>query len=178
MLKKTCVEFSVDGMDKKAAFESAAMVIKRYGNHVGYNTYQFREFQLHEADDESVIRFGYAMATLDPKTGEVYDKTDLLKRAPRPWMAHNDDSEVFDGFAEAICRKGSITDFGLKLGTYAYQRTSLGQHASMETITDHRTSNQAVKMVVDENGFGRVFLRYLGFDQDSFSRAYDEINCG
>ena len=163
-------------MSTNADFESVAMTIKRYGNHVGYNTYQFREFQLHEADDGSVIRFGYGMATLDPKTGEVFDKTDLLNRAPCPWMEHNDDSELFDYFAEAICRKGSKTDFGPMLGMYAYQRTSLGQHASMETITDHRTSNQAVKMVVDENGYGRAFLRYLGFDQDSFSRAYDEIH--
>lgn len=151
-------------------------MIKRYGNHVGYNTYQFREFQLHEADDEQVIRFGKAMVTIDPKSGEVHNKTDLLNRVPEPRMAHNDDSELFDHYAEAICRKGSNADFGLMLGTYAYQRTSLGQHASMETITDHRTSRQVVKLVVDENGYGRVFLRYLGFDHDSFSRAYDEIH--
>lgn len=163
-------------MDKTEQFENAAPMVKRYGNHVCYNTYQFREFQLHEADDEQVIRFGYAMATLDPKTGEVHDKTDLLNRVPESMDDHNDDSELFDYFAEAICRKGSNTDFGLMLGMYAYQRTSLGQHASMETITDHRTSRQVVKLVVDENGYGRVFLRYLGFDQDSFSRAYDEIH--
>ena len=39
-------------MSTKSVFESAAMTIKRYGNHVSYNTYQFREFHLHEADDE------------------------------------------------------------------------------------------------------------------------------
>lgn len=67
-------------MDKTKLFENAALLIKRYGNHVGHNTYQFREFQLHEADDEQVIRFGYARATLDPKTGEVSDRTDHLNR--------------------------------------------------------------------------------------------------
>ena len=46
----------------------------------------------------------------------------------------------------------------------------------METITDHKTSRQVVKMVVDENGYGLVFLRYFGFDNDSLARAYDEIN--
>lgn len=51
-------------MSTKADFESVAMTIKRYGNHVGYNTYQFREFQLHEAADEHVIRFGYARRRL------------------------------------------------------------------------------------------------------------------
>ena len=163
-------------MSTKADFESVAMTIKRYGNHIGYNTYQFREFQLHEAADEHVIRFGYAKATLDTKTGEVFDKTNILHRAPAPWMAHNDDSELFDYFADAIYKRGAAIDGNVWLGNYQYQRTSIGQHASMETITDHKTSRQVVKLVVDENGFGRVFLRYLGFDQQSFSRAYDEIN--
>lgn len=72
---------------------------KLYGNHVGYNTYQFREFQLHEAADEHVIRFGNAKATLDQKTGEVSDKGSLLLFSPVPWMAQNDDSELFDAFA-------------------------------------------------------------------------------
>lgn len=54
-------------MDKTKLFENAALLIKRYGNHVGYNTYQFREFQLHEADDEKVIRFGYARQPSTPK---------------------------------------------------------------------------------------------------------------
>lgn len=163
-------------MSTKADFESVAMTIKRYGNHVGYNTYQFREFQLHEAADVHVIRFGYAKATLDQKTGEVYDKTDLLHRAPAPWMAQNDDSELFDRFAEAIYKHGAAIDGSVRLGNYQYQRTSIGQHASMETITDHKASRQAVKLVVDENGYGRVFVRYLGFDHDSLTRAYDEIN--
>lgn len=163
-------------MSTKADFELVAMTIKRYGNHVGYNTYQFREFQLHEADDEHVIRFGYAKATLDPKTGEVFDKSNLLRRAPAPWMAQNDDSELFDYFADAIYKRGATIDGSVRLGNYQYQRTSIGQHASMETITDHKTSRQVVKLVVDENGYGRVFMRYLGFDHDSFSRAYDEIN--
>ena len=163
-------------MSTKADFESVAMTIKRYGSHVGYNTYQFREFQLHEAADEHVIRFGYVKATLGPKTGEVFDKTKLLHRAPEPWMAQNDDSELFDYFAEAIWKKGANIDGNMWLGDYQYQKTSLGQHASMETITDHKTSRQVVKMVVDENGYGRVFLRYFGFDHDSLTRAYDEIN--
>lgn len=163
-------------MSTKADFESVAMTIKRYGNHVGHNTYQFREFQLHEAADEHVIRFGYAKATLDPKTGEVHDRTDLLNRVPCPWMAQNDDSELFDYFAAAIWKNGTNIDGNVRLGNYQYQKISLGQHASMETITDHKTSRQVVKMVVDENGYGRVFLRYFGFDHNSFSRAYDEIN--
>ena len=163
-------------MSTKADFESVAMTIKRYGNHVGYNTYQFREFQLHETADEHVIRFGHAKATLDPKTGEVFDKTGLLHRAPAPWMAHNDDSELFDYFAEAIWKNGATIDGSVWLSNYQYKRTSIGQHASMETITDHKTSRQVVKLVVDENGYGRVFLRYLGFDHDSLSRVYDEIN--
>lgn len=163
-------------MGTKADFESVALTIKRYGNHVGHNTYQFREFQLHEAADEHVIRFGYARATLDPKTGEVHDRTDLLNRVPCPWMAQNDDSELFDYFAEAIWKKGTNIDGYMWLGDYQYQKTSLGQHASMETITDHKTSRQVVKMVVDENGYGRVFLRYFGFDHASLTRAYDEIN--
>lgn len=163
-------------MSTKVDFESAAMTIKRYGNHVGYNTYQFREFQLHEAADEHVIRFGYARATIDPKTGEVSDRSDLLNRVPCPWMAQNDDSELFDYFAEAIWKNGTNIDGKMCLGNYHYQRIGLGQHASMETITDHKTSRQVVKLVVDENGYGRVFLRYLGFDHNSFSRAYDEIN--
>lgn len=163
-------------MSTKADFESVAMTIKRYGNHVGYNTYQFREFQLHEAEDGHVIRFGYAKATLDPKTGEVLDKTNLLGRAPAPWMAQNDDSELFDYFADAIYKRGAAIDGSVWLGNYQYQRTSIGQHASMETITDHKTSRQVVKLVVDENGYGRVFMRYLGFDHDSLSRAYDEFN--
>lgn len=163
-------------MSTKADFESVALTIKLYGNHVGYNTYQFREFQLHEADDEHVIRFGYAKATLDPKTGEVLDKTGLLHRAPAPWMAQNDDSELFDYFAEAIWKKVVNIDGNVWFGNFQYQKTSIGQHASMETITDHKTSRQVVKLVVDENGYGRVFMRYLGFDNDSFSRAYDEIN--
>ena len=116
------------------------------------------------------------MATLDPKTGEVSDRTDLLKRAPCPWMAQNDDSELFDYFADAIYKRGAAIDGNVWLGDYQYQRTSIGQHASMETITDHKTSRQVVKLVVDENGYGRVFMRYLGFDHDSLSRAYDEIN--
>lgn len=58
MLKKMFVGFLGCDMDKTKLFENAALLIKRYGNHVGYNTYQFREFQLHEADDEQVIRFG------------------------------------------------------------------------------------------------------------------------
>lgn len=163
-------------MSTKADFESVATTIKRYGNHVGYNTYQFREFQLHEAEDEHVIRFGYAKATLNPKTGEVCDKTGLLRRAPAPWMAQNDDSELFDNFAEAIYKLGPTIDGSVWLGDYQYQRTSIGQHATMETITDHKTSRQVVKLVVDENGYGRVFVRYLGFDHVSLSRAYDEIN--
>ena len=163
-------------MDKTKLFENAALLIKRYGNHVGYNTYQFREFQLHEADDEQVIRFGYAMATLDQMTGEVSDRTDLLNRVPSPWMAQNDDSELFDYFAAAIWKYGTNIDGNMRLGNYQYQKISLGQHASMETITDHKTSRQVVKMVVDENGYGRVFLRYLGFDHDSLTRAYDEID--
>lgn len=163
-------------MRTRSDFESVAMTIKRYGNHVGYNTYQFREFQLHEAADEHVIRFGYARATLDPKTGEVHDRTDLLNRVPCPWMAQNDDSELFDYFAEAIWKNGANIDGNMWLGDYQYQKTSLGQHASMETITDHKTSRQVVKMVVDENGYGRVFMRYFGFDHDSLTRAYDEIN--
>lgn len=163
-------------MSTKADFELVAKTIKRYGNHVGYNTYQFREFQLHEAADEHVIRFGYAKATLDTKTGEVFDKTNLLHRAPAPWMAYNDDSELFDYFADAIYKRGAAIDGNVWLGNFQYQRTSIGQHASMEIITDHKTSRQVVKLVVDENGFGRVFLRYLGFDQQSFSKAYDEIN--
>ena len=161
-------------MSTKADFESVAMTIKRYGNHVGHNTYQFREFQLHEAADEHVIRFGYARATLDPKTGEVFDSTDLLNRVPCPWVAQNDDSELFDYFAEAIWKNGAIIDGNMCLGNYHYQKISLGQHASMETITDHKTSRQVVKMVVDENGYGRVFLRHFGFDHDSLTRAYDE----
>ena len=163
-------------MSTEGDFESVAMTIKRYGNHVGHNTYQFREFQLHEAADEHVIRFGYARATLDTKTGEVYDKTDLLHRAPEPWMAQNDDSELFDYFAEAIWKNGVNIDGNMCLDNYQYQRASIGQHASMETITDHKTSRQAVKLMVDENGYGRVFMRYLGFDHNSFSRAYDEIH--
>ena len=163
-------------MSTKTDFESAAMTIKRYGNHVGYNTYQFREFQLHEAADEHVIRFGCAKATFDPRTGEVHGCTDLLNRVPCPWMVQNDDSELFDYFAEAIWKNGTNIDGNVCLGNYHYQKTSLGQHASMETITDHKTSRQVVKMVVDENGYGRVFLRYFGFDYDSLTRAYDEIN--
>ena len=163
-------------MDKTKLFENAALLIKRYGNRVGYNTYQFREFQLHETDDEQVIRFGYSMATLDHKTGEVSDRSDLLNRVPCPWMAQNDDSELFDYFAAAIWKNGTNIDGDVRLGNYHYQKISLGQHASMETITDHKTSRQVVKMVVDENGYGRVFLRHLGFDHDSFSRAYDEID--
>lgn len=54
-------------MSTKSDFESAALTIKQYGDHVGYNTYQFREFQLHEATDEHVIRFGYARRRLTPK---------------------------------------------------------------------------------------------------------------
>lgn len=163
-------------MDKTKLFENAALLIKRYGNHVGYNTYQFREFQLHEADDEQKIRFGYAMATLDPKTGEVSDRSDLLKRVPCPWMAQNDESELFDNFAEAIWKNGTNIDGNMCLGNYQYQKTSIGQHASMETITDHKTSSQVVKMVVDENGRRRVFLRYFGFNHDSLTRAYDGVN--
>lgn len=163
-------------MSTKADFESAAMTIKRCGNHVCHNTYRFREFQLHEAADEHVIRFGYARATLDHKTGDVHDRTDLLGRVPCPWMAQNDDSELFDYFAAAIWKNGTNIDGDMCLGNYHYQKISLGQHASMETITDHKTSRQVVKMVVDENGFGRVFLRYFGFDHDSLTRAYDEIN--
>lgn len=163
-------------MSTKAVFETVAMTIKQYGNHVSYNTYQFREFQLHEEADEHVIRFGYAKATLDPKTGEVVDKTGLLHRAPAPWMAPNDDSELFDRFADAIYKRGAAIDRSMGLGDFQYQKTSIGQHTSMETITDHKTSRQVVKLVVDENGHGRVFLRYLGFDHDSFSRAYDEIH--
>lgn len=163
-------------MSTKADFESVAMTIKRYGDRVGYNTYQFREFQLHEAADEHVIRFGYARATLDTKTGEVSDRSDLLNRVPCPWMAQNDDSELFDYFAAAIWKNGVNIDGNMCLGNYHYQKTSLGQHASMETITDHKTSRQVVKMVVDENGYGRVFLRYFGFDHESLSRAYDEIS--
>lgn len=163
-------------MDKTKLFENAALLIKRYGNHVGHNTYQFREFQLHEADDEQVIRFGYARATLDPKTGEVSDRSDLLNRVPCPWMAQNDDSELFDYFAAAIWKNGTNIDGNMSLGNYHYQKIGLGQHASMETITDHKTSRQVVKIVVDENGYVRVFLRYLGFDHDSLTRAYDEIN--
>lgn len=160
-------------MSTKADFESVAMTIKRHGNHVGYNTYQFREFQLHEAADG----FGYARAALDPKTGEVSDRTDLLNRAPCPWMAQNDDSELFDYFAEAIWKNGANIGGNMWLGDYQYQKISLGQHASMETITDHKTSRQVVKMVVDENGYGRVFMRYFGFDHDSLTRAYEEIDC-
>lgn len=163
-------------MDKTKLFETAALLIKRYGNHDGNNTYQFREFHLHEADDEQVIRFGYARATLDPKTGEVSGRHDLLNRVPCPWMAQNDDSELFDHFAAAIWKNGTNIDGNMSLGNYHYQKIGLGQHASMETITDHKTSRQVVKMVVDENGYGRVFLRYLGFDSDSLARAYDEIN--
>lgn len=163
-------------MSTKADFESVAMTIKRYGNHVGYNTYQFREFQLHEATDEHVIRFGYAKATFDPKTGEVHDRTNLLNRVPCPWMAQNDDSELFDYFAEAIWKNGTNIDGNVCLGNYQYQKTSLGQHASLETITDHKTSRQVVKIVVDENGYGRVFVRYFGFDHDSLTRAYGEIS--
>lgn len=163
-------------MSTKADFESVAMTIKRYGNLVGHNTHQFREFQLHEAADEHVIRFGYARATLDTKTGEVFDRTDLLNHAPRPWMAQNDDSELFDRFAEAIWKNGTNIDGTMWIGNYQHQKISIGQHAYMETITDHKTSCQVVKMVVDENGYGRVFLRYLGFDHDSLTRAYDEVN--
>lgn len=159
-------------MDKTNQFENAAQLIKQYGNEVGYNTYQFREFQLHE----QVIRFGHALATPAPKTGEVSDRTDLLNRAPCPWMAQNDDSELFDRFTEAIWKNGANIDGNVCLGNYYYQKISLGQHAYMETITDHKTSRQVVKMVVDENGYGRVFLRHLGFDHDSLTRAYDEIN--
>ena len=163
-------------MSTKTDFESAAMTIKRYGNRVGCNTYQFREFQLHEAADEHVIRFGYARATLDPKTGEVSDKTNLLLSCPTPWMAQNDDSELFDAFVYDFLRNGAENDGGVWFGNFQYQKTSIGQHASMETITDHKTSRQVVKLVVDENGYGRVFLRYFGFDRDSFSQAYDEIH--
>lgn len=91
-------------------------------------------------------------------------------------MAQNDDSELFDYFAEAICKNGDNIDGSMWLGNYQYQRTSIGHHASMETITDHKTSRQVVKLVVDENGYSRVFMQYLGFDHDSLSRAYDEIN--
>lgn len=163
-------------MSMKADFELVAMTIKRYGDHIGYNTYQFREFQLHEAADEHVIRFGYAKATLDPKTGEVFDKTNLILSCPTPWMAQNDDSELFDRFAKVFLKNGAAIDGSVWLGNYQYQKTTIGQHASMETITDHKTSRQVVKLVVDENGYGRVFMRYLGFDHDSLSRAYDEIN--
>ena len=163
-------------MDKTKLFENAALLIKRYGNHVGHNTYQFREFQLHEADDAQVIRFGYAMATIDTKTGEVSDRTNLLNRVPCPWMAQNDDSELFDHFAAAILKNGANIDGNMSLGNYQYQKIGLGQHASMETITDHKTSRQVVKMVVDENGYGRVFLRYLGFDHNSFSQAYEDVH--
>ena len=163
-------------MSTKSDFESAAMTIKRYSNNVGYNTYQFREFQLHEEADEHVIRFGYAMATLNPQTGEVSDRSDLLNRVPCHWMAQNDDSELFDHFAAAIRKKGTNIDGNMCLGKYQYQKIGLGQHASMETITDHKTSRQVVKMVVDENGYGRVFLRYFGFDHDSLTRAYEENN--
>lgn len=158
-------------MSTKADFESVAKTINRYGNNVGLNTYQFREFQLHEAADEHVIRFGYAKATFDPRTGEVHDRTDLPNR-----RSLNDGSKLFDYFAEAIWKKGSNIDGNMWLGDYQYQKISLGQHASMETITDHKTSRQVVKMVVDENGHGRVFMRYFGFDHDSLTRAYDEIN--
>lgn len=163
-------------MSTKADFESVAMAIKRYGNHVGYNTYQFREFQLHEAVDEHMIRFGNAKATLDQKTGEVFDKTNLLLSCPAPWMAQNDDSELFDAFVYDFLRNGAEADRSTWLGGFQYKKTNIGQHASMETITDHKTSRQVVKLVVDENGYGRVFMRYLGFDHDSFSLAYDEIH--
>lgn len=163
-------------MSTKADFESVALTIKRYGNHVGHNTYQFREFQLHEAADEHVIRFGYARVTLDPNTGEVHGRTDLLNHLPCPWMTQNDDSELFDRFAEAFWNNGANTDGTMWLGNYQYQKNSIGQHASMETITDHKTSRQVVKLVVDENGYGRVFLRYLGFDHDSLGRAYDDVH--
>ena len=162
-------------MSTKADFELVAMTIKRYGNHVGYNTYQFREFKLHEAADAHVIRFGYARVTLDPKTGEVSDKSSLLNRVHGPWMAQNDDSELFDAFVYDFLRNGVEIDGSTWLGDFQYKKTSIGQQASMETITDHKTSCQVVKLVVDENGYGRVFMRYLGFDHDSFSRAYDEI---
>lgn len=149
-------------MSTKSDFESAAMTIKRYGNHVGYNTHQFREFQLHEAADEHVIQFGYAMATLDHKTGEVSDRSDLLNRVPCPWMAQNDDSELFDYFAEAIWKNGTNTDGNVRFGNYQYQKISLGQHASMETITDHKTSRQVVKLVVGETAMDGSFCGTLG----------------
>lgn len=91
-------------------------------------------------------------------------------------MAQNDDSELFDAFVYDFIRNGAETDGSAWFADFQYKKTSIGQHASMETITDHKTSRQVVKMVVDENGYGRVFLRYLGFDQDSFSQAYDEIH--
>lgn len=87
-----------------------------------------------------------------------------------------DKTKLFDFFAAAIWKNGTNIDGNMSLGDYHYQKISLGQHASMETVTDHKTSRQMVKMVVDENGYGRVFLRYLGFDRDSLARAYDEIN--
>lgn len=95
-------------------------------------------------------------------------------------MAQNDDSELFDHFAAAILKNGTNIDGNMSLGNYHYQKIGLGQHSSMETITDHKTSRQVVKMVVDENGYGLVFLRCLGFDRDSLARACDEINyqCG
>lgn len=91
-------------------------------------------------------------------------------------MVQNDDSELFDAFVYDFLRNGAETDGSMRLGNYQYQKTSIGQHASMETITDHKTSRQVVKLVVDENGYGRVFLRYFGFDHDSLTQAYDEIH--
>ena len=126
-----------------------------------------------EDNDEDVLGH-YASIRMAVRPSD--DGPDLLNRVPCPWMAQNDDSELFDCFAEAIWKNGANIDANMWLGNYQYQKISIGRHASMETITDHKTSRQVVKMVVDENGYGRVFLRYLGFDQDSFSRAYDEIN--
>lgn len=100
----------------------------------------------------------------------------FFNERPHRRMAQNDDSELFDYFADAIYKCGAAIDGSVRLGNHQYQRTSIGQHASMETITDNKPSRQVVKLVVDENGYGRVFMRYLGFDHDSLSRVYDEIN--
>ena len=93
------------------------------------------------------------------------------------WELQKNDSGFVDVYSTAWNQViAEVTPWGF-VNLYIPKEEFLALPATLDKLGERdKLLRELDKLVVDENGYGRVFMRYLGFDNDSFSRAYDEIN--
>lgn len=166
-------------MDPKTDFEFVAASIKRFGMAVGRNMHKFQDYTLQWSENESTIRQGDAVASINLRTGDVSGDFDMLHKFV-PWSFEIEDEDPwceyvdahipldFDFYADVICRRGERDERGVsRLGSF--ECGVFGSNEGIEHIIDTATGREVLRRRIEfYNGCSKVFLCYLGFDKETF----------